>query len=49
MSTRKILNSSFIIIAILALWVLRAPLASMMHWFSDPHAVTEAVQQSGFW
>jgi len=49
MSTRKILNSSFIIIAILALWVLRSPLASMMQWFSDPHAVTEAVQQSGFW
>jgi len=49
MSTRKVLNSSLIVITILTLWVLRAPLASMMHWFSDPHAVTEAVQQSGFW
>ena len=49
MSTRKILNSSFIIIAILALWVLRSPLASMMHWFSNPQAVIEAVQGSGFW
>ena len=49
MSTRKILNTGLIIIAILALWVLRAPLALTMHWFSDPYAVTEAIQQSGFW
>jgi len=50
MSTRKILiNSSLIVITLLTVWVFRAPLASMMHWFSDPQAVTEAVQRSGFW
>jgi uncharacterized membrane protein YdjX (TVP38/TMEM64 family) len=49
MSTQKILNSSLIVITILALWVLRSPLASMMHWFSNPQAVIEAVQGSGFW
>ena len=49
MSRQKILNSSLIIIAILTLWILQAPLASMMHWFSDPQAVTQAVQGSGFW
>ena len=49
MSTRKILNSSLIGISLLLLWVFHEQLASMMHWFSDPKAVTEAIQRSGFW
>src|ERR1051326_8083949 len=49
MSTRKILNSSFIVVVFLALWVFREPLGSMMHWFSSPKAVIEAIQGSGFW
>jgi uncharacterized membrane protein YdjX (TVP38/TMEM64 family) len=49
MSTRKILNSSLIVITLLALWVTRGPIASMMQWFSDPQAVTEAVKSSGLW
>ncbi|HLO16480.1 MAG TPA: TVP38/TMEM64 family protein [Anaerolineales bacterium] len=49
MSTRKILNSSLIGISLLLLWVFHEQLGSMMHWFSDPKAVTEAIQRSGLW
>ena len=49
MSTRKILNISLIVIALLALSVFRGSIASLMHWFSDPQAVTEAVKRSGYW
>jgi uncharacterized membrane protein YdjX (TVP38/TMEM64 family) len=50
MSTRKILiNSSLLVVAALALWTYREPLASLMHWFSDPQAVTDALRQSGIW
>lgn len=49
MFTRKILNLSLLVIAVLALWVLRVPFTTMMHWFGNPQAVIEAVQRSGFW
>ena len=49
MSTRKFLASSLIGISLLSLWGFREPLASMMNWFRDPGAVTEAVQGSGVW
>jgi len=49
MSTRKILNISLIVIALSILWMLRTPLASMLQWFSDREAVSQAIQNSGFW
>jgi uncharacterized membrane protein YdjX (TVP38/TMEM64 family) len=49
MPTRKILNSSLILIGILLFWAFHAQLALLMHWFSDAKAVTGAIQQSGFW
>lgn len=49
MSTRKILYIFFIAIGLFSLYVFQKPLASMMHWFSNPQAVTDAVQQSGYW
>ena len=49
MTTRKILYTSFIAISLFSLYVFQEPLASMMHWFSNPQAVSEAVQHSGIW
>jgi len=49
MSTRKIFYTFFIAIGLISLYVFQEPLSSMMHWFSDSQAVSEAVQQSGFW
>ena len=49
MSTRKILNISLAVIALPILWKLHAPLASMLQWFSDGEAVSQAIQNSGFW
>jgi len=49
MSTRKILNISLAVIALPILWKLHAPLASMLQWFSDREAVSQAIQNSGLW
>jgi uncharacterized membrane protein YdjX (TVP38/TMEM64 family) len=49
MFTRKIFNFSLFVIVLLTLWAFRAPLASMMHWFSDREAVSQAIQKSGIW
>jgi len=49
MFTRKIFNFSLFLIVLLILWALRAELASMMHWFSDHEAVSQAIQKSGIW
>src|SRR5688500_12546636 len=49
MSTRKILHISLAVIALPILWKLYAPLASMLQWFSDQEAVSQAILNSGFW
>jgi len=49
MSTRKILSISLTVIALPSLWLLHAPLASMLQWFSDREAVSQAILNSGFW
>ena len=50
MSTRKLLYIFFVlVIGIFILKAFQEPLVSVMHWFSDPGAVGEAVQHSGFW
>jgi len=48
-SKRRIFYGSLIVITLLALWLLREPLASMLRWFGDPRAVSEAVDQFGVW
>lgn len=49
MSTRNIFNISLIVAALSVLWIFRTPLGSMLQWFSDPEAVRQAIQSSGFW
>ena len=49
MSTRKILNISLAVIALPILWLLQPPLTSMLQWFGDWEAVSQAIQNSGFW
>ena len=49
MSTRKILSISLTVIALPSLWLLHTPLASMLQWFSDREAVSQAILNSGFW
>lgn len=49
MSTRKILSISLTVITLPSLWLLHAPLASMLQWFSDREAVSQAILNSGFW
>lgn len=49
MSIRKILPISLAVIALPILWSLHAPLASILQWFSDREAVSQAILNSGFW
>jgi uncharacterized membrane protein YdjX (TVP38/TMEM64 family) len=49
MSTQKILSIGFAVIALPILWGLHAPLASILQWFGDREAVSQAIQNSGFW
>lgn len=49
MSKRTILNSSLMAIALLAMWMFREPLTSMMRWFSDAETISKAIQRSGIW
>src|ERR1044071_7034361 len=49
MPTRKLLYVFIVVIGIFILKAFQEPLISVMHWFSDPGAVGEAVQHSGFW
>ena len=49
MFTRKILSIGLVVIVLPVLWGLHAPLASMMQWFSDREAVSQAIQNSGLW
>jgi uncharacterized membrane protein YdjX (TVP38/TMEM64 family) len=49
MSIRKVLNITLAVIALVILWSLRTPLASILEWFSDREAVSQAIQNSGFW
>jgi uncharacterized membrane protein YdjX (TVP38/TMEM64 family) len=49
MFTRRILNISLVVITLPILWKLHAPLASMLQWFGDREAVSQAIQDSGFW
>jgi uncharacterized membrane protein YdjX (TVP38/TMEM64 family) len=49
MYKQKFLRSSLLVIAFLAVWQLREPLAGMLQWLSDSEAVTEAIQACGLW
>ena len=49
MSTRKLLYIFLAVVGIFILIGFQEPLAAVMHWFSDPGAVGEAIQHSGFW
>ena len=49
MSIRKILSIGSAVIALPILWELHAPLASILQWFSDREAVSQAIQNSGIW
>lgn len=50
MSTRNILITSICILTTLAsAWLLRAPLAQALDWFSSPQSIQQAVQSCGAW